>query len=395
MRAIDKIIDTMPSLPAKIPQVTTTDEPRNAPPVEMLSISQLHFDPDNPRLPSTIDKTNERDVLEWMIDNATVTELMGSIAEKGYFPGEPLMAAEDGKGTGRYFVIEGNRRLAAVKLLLQPDLAPIRARSVLQASENAQFRPDELPVMVFPSRESILDNLGFRHITGIKPWPPLAKARFLAQLLETLPPDMPHAQKMRALAKSIGSRTDAVEKWLIGYEIYQKVEQERFFGIRGLNEESMEFSLLTTALGLSNISDFVGLADHRSMDTSRVNMDHLQKLVRWVFERNPENRTRVGESRQLVSLNKILDPQRPLALEAFEAGRPLSEAILLTDEPTENFRSAIADALSRLGDAQDNLKNELDLRQADVENLDVARRLCVTIRDAVKAQLRGDEDDEA
>ncbi len=45
---------------------------------------------------------------------------MLSIGQQGYFPGEPLLAV---KSNGNYIVVEGNRRLAAVKLL-NGDLLP-------------------------------------------------------------------------------------------------------------------------------------------------------------------------------------------------------------------------------------------------------------------------------
>ena len=68
------------------------------------TIDQLHFDPLNPRVPELVDGTNEEQVLRWMLSDASLLDLMGSIAEHGYFPGEPLLLApRDGGG---YTVVE-------------------------------------------------------------------------------------------------------------------------------------------------------------------------------------------------------------------------------------------------------------------------------------------------
>ena len=357
----------------------------------MLPVSELHFDPLNPRLPTTIDRGNEVDVLEWMIDKATLTELIGSIAEQGYFPGEPLLGVK--RPGGGYVIIEGNRRLAAVKLLNNPKLAKIRPNAILQASADAKYTPKELPVMLYNTRKEILDNLGFRHVTGIKTWSTLAKARFLDQMRSTFSADMDEKEMARALAKSIGSRTDYVAGLLTGLGVFNAIEQQAFFGIRGMDDDKIELSLLTTALGYKNIYSYIGLSSGRSMDLAPLKMDKVRDLTKWIFDKS-EGKTRVGESRNFGDLNVILDPENPLALEAFQSGRPLEEALLLTGAPTENFRIALSQAEARLGDAQRSLKDDLALTKIDVESIKRIRRLAISLLKDVESRVDGDDEDE-
>ena len=54
-----------------------------------LPVEELHFDPDNPRLPASVDGSDEQAVLDWMLQDAGLVELMGSIAVNGYFTAEP------------------------------------------------------------------------------------------------------------------------------------------------------------------------------------------------------------------------------------------------------------------------------------------------------------------
>src|SRR5581483_2003902 len=82
---------------------------------------ELHFDPHNPRLAEygIDDATDENEILKVLWDAMDVRELVQSIAASGFFPHEALIVAQEG---GKSVVIEGNRRLAAVKILLSPGL---------------------------------------------------------------------------------------------------------------------------------------------------------------------------------------------------------------------------------------------------------------------------------
>ena len=63
-----------------------------------IDIGQLKLDRQNPRLPEQIKGKDTRAVLNWMLSDATLIDLMASIAENGFFPGEPIIAMNDGNG---------------------------------------------------------------------------------------------------------------------------------------------------------------------------------------------------------------------------------------------------------------------------------------------------------
>ena len=105
---------------------------------------------------------------------------MISIGENGFFPGEAIVVTP---ANGKYTVLEGNRRLAALKLLQDPDLAGNR-RSITRASEDSKNKPTDIPAYIVNSRDDALQYLGFRHISGVQRWDPLAKARYLKLLFK-------------------------------------------------------------------------------------------------------------------------------------------------------------------------------------------------------------------
>lgn len=313
--------------------------------IEYKSIDLLHFDPQNPRLPSTVNSNNEQAVLEWLLGDANIIELMLSIGEKGYFQGEALLVVPHEKLPNNYRVIEGNRRLTAVKLLRNPQLASIRKKSVEQASSEAKYKLDELPVVIFNKREDILTYLGYRHITGIKTWGALAKAKYLAQLLTTLG-DGEKKEKYKMLAKIIGSRADHVGRTLAGLAVYEKIVDEGILHSKGLNEESLDFSILTTALSYQHIPKFIGMEDTQDEELKNLKVRNLDDLTSWLFEKNSENKTRLGESRNLGKLNSVIG--NSIALEKFRGGESLDNAVLYTEVPTQIFQNAILEAKSRL-----------------------------------------------
>ncbi|MGA9994311.1 MAG: ParB N-terminal domain-containing protein [Pyrinomonadaceae bacterium] len=331
-----------------------------------LPLDQLRFDPSNPRLPPKFDGEDEPAVLEWMLDDATIIELMNSIGENGYFEVEPLLVIRPHKGKDVFQVVEGNRRLAAVKLLNDPQLAPIKKQAVLEASKEAKIIPEELPSIVYPNRDSILYYLGYRHITGIKEWGPLAKARYLEQLRETLRGKSQEKQ-FEYLARTIGSNSYYVGRLLTGLSLYKEIADKDFYRLSGVNEQSIKFSLITTALTYSNIVQFLGLTSNTDPSLKRLVDRHLKELTSWMFEKGPENTTRLGESRNLKYLNAVV--KNKTALTAFRNGASLNDATLLTGVPSEVFRLAIAKARVHLQNAREYIYKIKEATESDAEIL--------------------------
>ena len=312
----------------------------STPQFRSIPLSDLEFDPLNPRLPSDIDSQDLRSVLEFMLDDAGLLDLMGSIAKQGFFPGEPILVSP---GSGdKWCVVEGNRRFASALLLQEPGLAPTSKRQVKELAleaKSADSFVDKLPTLVFAQREMILSHLGYRHVTGIKEWDPLAKARFLSQRFAY--EDGDNVDRFRSLARSIGSRSDYVGRLLTSLALYHIMESNSFFGISGLNAATIDFSLITSVLAYTNVVAYLGLSSSQDMDVANINRERLEFLTRFVFEKI-EGRTRLGESRNIRVLADVLDT--PKALRALENGASLRAASQLTDAGAQAFRTLVSSA---------------------------------------------------
>ncbi len=359
--------------------------------LEIIDIYQLKFDPQNPRIPSHVNGNDEQEILLWMLEDAGIFDLMESIAEQGYFNGEPLLVAKSSQN--EFIVVEGNRRLASLKLLQNPSLVDIRQKRLISITESAKHKPTQVPCIVYEDRESILDYLGFRHVTGIKSWSPLAKARYLAELSNKYS-TVDEEGRYQQLAKTIGSRTDYVKRMLSGLKLYDIIDANDFYDIDNLNEDTISFSLVTTALANTNIVDFLGLENAQDLEQSNLNYKHLEELTHWVFE-EIDGRTRLGESRNFRDLNKVVASAD--ALLQFRNGRSLNEALIYTDAPADTFRILLLEAKKNLQESQNQLylireglsKDDLSILE-DIEIL--VEDITSALRGRIKRSSRRSDD---
>lgn len=355
--------------------------------IEFIPVDDLLFDPHNPRLPSSLRKKyNEGQVIEWMLVNENVVELMGSIGEEGFFPAEPLLIVPSLKFPGKWEVVEGNRRLTAVKLLNNPGLASKKSLSVKEAAEGTH-KIDDLPTVKFSKRDDILSYLGYKHITGVQAWDSLAKAKYLKQLLESLETDESLSDKYKTLAKMIGSKSNYVRLLLVGAELFEIIEENDFFDIKNLEEESFDFGVFYTALGRKNIAKYVGVDYESEEPFAEIKAEHLKDVTKWIFEKTSEGVSRLGESRNIKHLDKILDPHYSKALNAFKDGRPLNESVRLTNEPTKIFTESIGKCLIFLETGRDYIHmidSPLESHaQTLLEISKLSRDLCRLIQDKI------------
>ena len=241
-----------------------------------LPLRSLIFDPQNPRLPLRYRQKADKEVIEWMLQDGSLMDLIISIGQNGYFPGEPMLCVPSRK-EGIYIVIEGNRRLAACKILSEPTISTVKQNSIKEAIKdiNQQNIPTEIPVFIFEAREDIMDYLGYRHVTGVKSWGALAKARYLFDMYKTLPQQDVN-EKYRFLARKIGSKADYVQRLLIGYQLYLVLENEHYFDIKNLDEESIDFSnLVDASLRYTNLRQFLNIDTQQDNALENLNKRHF------------------------------------------------------------------------------------------------------------------------
>ena len=131
------------------------------------SVSNLHLWNENPRLDPTEVYLTTKDYVEGMFRNESGREdfvsLAKSIVENGFLSLDPIVIWKNEKG--QYVVAEGNRRIAVVKLLLEPKKAPksVRRAFVSLASKINKSQFEKIPVCVAPSFNECIWYINQRH----------------------------------------------------------------------------------------------------------------------------------------------------------------------------------------------------------------------------------------
>ena len=137
----------------------------------LLNVLDIYLDDQNPRHDPIKDQPK---IFNYLLNKELVKPLAKDIAEKGLSPIELLAVMQD-KG-GSYIVLEGNRRLCALKLLNDPDKASENSRTYFrQLVEKASYIPKQVLCIVYNNREEADDWLDRRHNgqqggVGVKAW---------------------------------------------------------------------------------------------------------------------------------------------------------------------------------------------------------------------------------
>ncbi|EPH1617750.1 ParB N-terminal domain-containing protein [Pseudomonas aeruginosa] len=351
-----------------------------------VSLNELHFDPDNPRLPVALRNKPDEDVIKYLLLECNLIELMLSIGEHGFFLGEPLLVVP--RAGGGYTVVEGNRRLGALKLLASSSPPPVMAGQVKQARESARQKVNDIPVLEFDDRDNILSYLGYRHITGIKEWGSLAKARYLKQLRERHA-DKGHADAHKALAKEIGSKSSHVAKLLTGLKLLEHARDTGLLVSLKLEEDDIPFSLLTTGIGYPNICDFIGIKGASDVDAAGLKEKEFVEFFGWVFDKSHGPSTVLGESRNFDKLSRVVANDR--ALEVLRHGEPLAHADLYTEGPLEALRHLLREAESSIKNAQFTLSAVEGLDQPDLNQAERIKKSASALFASIQDVMSGEE----
>lgn len=324
--------------------------------VRSLPISALRPDWRNPRFPFRAEDSfqDDNEVYRFIEENFDAISVAESISRHGFFNSEPLIAIPAGPET--YVVLEGNRRLAALRGLSDADLrrtfSDPRWKSIA-----ANILPEtEVPVLIADSREQVAPILGYRHVTGITPWDPFQQARYVAELID----DPELGLSATEVAERIGRDVSEVRSF---YRNYSIVEQARDnFSIEDADRIVDEFGVWNRAMTTSGIRNYIGAPAPRdvvegSYPLSEDAKQSLDNVVTWVFgdartesESGDGQQSKAGriisDSRELTRLGKVLSNDDGRA--ALESGTDLAGAEAAMVDKQQRFRASLQAASSAL-----------------------------------------------
>lgn len=349
-------------------------------------IESILLDPNNPRFigkrfagrAKTTNIIPENRIAEAPVQQATLEKMLdeefevksirNSISQNGFLPLDKIVVRPISEN--KYVVVEGNRRIAAIKTLLKQ----IESGEVT-IEEKEKESLETLSVLVLNSApdQIVTDQWylqGIRHLSGIKDWGPYQKASLIEQMSI-------NGKTVREIADSLGMTVVMVNRFYRTYQLIKQMEQyEDYASYAGPDL----FTHFEEAYRIPKIRDYLGWNETES---KFLNEERLLEFYSWII---PSDKLggdkKLSRGKDVDYLAQIIDV--PEALEKMrDPSCDLNEVLIkLGSEEDIEWKEKIDKALSAL----DKLTVEIIERLTEDELLSIGR-LSTEIRRRYKQAL--------
>jgi hypothetical protein len=303
-----------------------------------IPVELLDLDTENPRLRKENESATQLDLLQTLYHEFDVEELAYSMVENGYFDEEPVVVVPQNPFANfklgdsveqqlqlqdltnqkkiRFTVVEGNRRLATLKLLLNSDL-----RNQIKVNRNFPSTNDQdiledlkvIPAIFYDNRNDISAYLGVRHIAGLLKWEAYAKAVYLADRIEGYVAEgNSFEEAIKIVQRQTADRSDVIKKQYLCYKVVETANDDLNFDVADIKKR---FSLITVAINSPSIREFIGVKSYKTVDFSErivplKNLENLEKILTWIYGNGKEKQPILTDSRRITNrLSPILSDE--------------------------------------------------------------------------------------
>src|SRR5262249_31389023 len=219
---------------------------------------------------------------------------------------------------GHYVVIEGNRRLAALKGLLGH--FPVPGHIQLPAiTDSRRGELESVPARI-TDRAAIWQYIGFKHVNGPQAWQSASKAEYVAWVHGAL------GVPLRDISNRIGDRHSTVQRLYRALMVVEEAEESGVWNRGDRVRTHFSFSHLYTGLDYSGIGGFIQVSPASEESRRPVpdqSLPHLGELCTWLYGSKSLKREPVVRSQNpdLRRLDRIL--QNPDSVAALRKNLPL------------------------------------------------------------------------
>ncbi len=310
------------------------------------------------------EKVQERAFHTILASRFGVKELAESMSKIGYLPIDRFVVTKyDGD---KYLVIEGNRRLAAIKLILN---------GVVPANDEVLNSVKKIPVLILnePEVNLVSDQWliqGIRHIGGVKEWGPYQKAKALDVL------NKEKGMSYDEAAAALGLKKPEVRRAIRALRGYESLLEHPIYGKKSKPDD---FSFFDEMIGKPRLRKYFGwdnlkmqFIDKKKQDFffSCIMGDHAQATRKIptalslrdldkIFKKNPEAMTIFLETDYTISAleysisdNNIYIDNNKAILELKKIIEKIGKGLLTSNDVAElkQIRAALEDILDQNGE---------------------------------------------
>lgn len=308
----------------------------------------------SPRFPRADGSRGEERFIADLYRTENLTGILQSISANGYMNIESLIAVLD-EEREKLLVIEGNRRLAAILLLLDDGLLK-RVEKAAGLSVDLPKIDDEvkeslqcISVFRMKSREDAKGYIGFKHIHGPTKWTSYAMARFVTSW---------HAEERTPLdeiACRVGTQHGTVKRMVAAVFALDQAEREGVYDISDRSFGAFDFFHLYAALSRYEYLKYLGIGKSWAGTEPSSNLvpndrlDRLGEVLVWIFgskQKDQEPAVRFLNP-DIEKLGEVLGSRK--ARRVLRACQDLDEAHRRAVSPSLALSTALANARKNLG----------------------------------------------
>jgi hypothetical protein len=354
------------------------------PPAEqdvLVAVVDLRFDREKPRMPNVLLEDDEATVRH-LLDDFDVEELVQSILASGWIDYEPLIVQR-----GTNVVFEGNRRLAALRLIGDTAFRE-RVGYSLPTVDDAKPPPERVRARYVADRKDARRFIAFKHINGPYKWDAFAKAKYAAEWLA-------EGEDIDVVSRMLGDNHNTIRRIVTGYNILEQA-QRAGFDLKDRTKKRFAFSHLYTAVSRPAVRNFLDLQEGDDgvlpKPVPPEGEERLLQLMSWLYgqEKKKEPALIVSQNPNLNQLVRVIENKDGLA--NLTKYRRLDQAFEAVEPPAERFKEALI-AANRQCETALALSSYFD---GDEAQLAMMKNLATTVRSLreamVKKSLAADDD---
>jgi ParB-like nuclease domain len=332
-----------------------------------IPLTDIYLDPNNPRFTAVTAKVSDKRTVEPAVQQRTTTaifregveELIGSILHNGFLPLDRIVVRELIDLDGKYVVVEGNRRLAALRGVQEriagAELDETEFDEDMQATLSASIQTINCLVYTGSDTGDIAWILqGIRHISGIRDWTPAQRAELVSREIDE------HGLKPRQVGQMLGITTQQVNRLYRANRGLSQMLTDDDYGARAKKEY---FTLFEEAHQKQNVRKWLGWDPSTETYSNEANLHTFYDLIS--EDPNNQDRRRIHDPRQISSLDKIVAAERKDLLDqlnSYEISVDEAKGRLDESENQKNWQ----DQVERATKALDNIKATTLTSQSEV-----------------------------
>jgi len=331
-----------------------------------LPLSDIYLDPNNPRFvtsewqaiadPDIKLDTVQEETRARLIRHYGVDKLKMSMEVNGYLPIDRVIVRSINDGSGKFVVLEGNRRICAAKLIGKVD------------SEGRDIADEVLgslvtvPSLVYVGQQIDASWIfqGLRHISGVVEWSAYNKAKLLVEQMES------EGLNLTDVGRRFGLTPFGAGQWVRGFYAFKQAKEESDF-ISEIDEQCYPYFQELFSRSSIRIREWL---EWKEEEYKFLNLLNFNEFVGWLYPR-PDGEASDSahgdfEKRRLLRrddvriLSSLID-EDPASFQRFRTGQALADVVAMAAaKVVQDKAQAQADRVEAVFEAMRACRKALD-----------------------------------